>query len=97
MGPLSSIVLEWVLPVWLGSAVLTALVHGGVSLAIDRRISLGLWEQLALAVFVALGPLGFCCEVLLVARVLRDIRSQLGIRQGGVRRSAAGAPMLQSS
>jgi hypothetical protein len=62
---------------WLLCALLTFLIHAGASLAIDRRLSFGLWEQLALMLFMTLGPAGVCLEVRLVWLVLQDIRPQL--------------------
>lgn len=64
------------LQLWLTCALLTGTIHIGISLAIDRRFTPGLWEKWALALFMACGPLGVCLEVLLVLKVWQDIQLQ---------------------
>jgi hypothetical protein len=64
------------LKLWVAAALLTLLIHAGVSLAIDRRFTPGTWEKLALALLMMLGPLGVCLEIVLVVTVWQDIRRQ---------------------
>ena len=73
--------------VWLLCALLIPLLHLLPALIIDRRLSLGTWTRIGLALFVLLGPLGLLLECWLLGAVLADIAAQNRNRPGLRRRA----------
>ena len=53
--------LQPLLQVWLACALLTFLIHAGVSLLIDRRPDPGSWEKWALGLLALLGSVSNYC------------------------------------
>ena len=80
---------NYILQLWICSAVILVSTHLAVALVIDRKIDLGLWTRGALLVFALLGPIGLILEAGLLVQVLNDLRRQyVSERRGDLSRSA---------
>ena len=69
------------LQIWFISAVILVSAHLSAGLLIDGCMALGLWEKVAISLFILLGPLGLLLEAWLLFRVFADILSQLSCRR----------------
>ena len=80
---------NFILQLWICSAVILVSTHLAVALVIDRKIDLGLWTRGALLVFALLGPIGMILEAGLLVQVLNDLRRQsLSERRAALSRPA---------